>query len=179
MARLFTLNRILIVLALAALPGASLFAKAKEDLPNFHTVHPFLLRGGEPSAEGLRQLKAKGVTQIIDLRAINKKSKTEKAEATRLGIHYAQLPMSSKAPTKQQVEMFFDLVDHAKKTGECVYVHCQHGSDRTGAMVGIWRVTRDGWTYDRAYKEMRNYYFTPKFAELSGTVREYAEDAKK
>jgi hypothetical protein len=35
--------------------------KKVEDLPNFHMVHPFLYRGGEPSKKGLQQLKEKGV----------------------------------------------------------------------------------------------------------------------
>jgi DNA-binding ferritin-like protein (Dps family) len=38
-------------------------------------------------------------------------------------------------------------------------------------MIGIWRVMRDGYDYDTAYKEMRKYWFTPKFTNLSGAVR--------
>ena len=37
-----------------------------------------------------------------------------------------------------------------------VLVHCQHGSDRTGTMVAIYRVVVDGWTKAEATNEMIN-----------------------
>ena len=39
----------------------------------------------------------------------------------------------------------------------------------------LWRVTQEGWPYDKAYTEMRRYWFGPKFVNLSGAVRERAE----
>ena len=39
------------------------------------------------------------------------------------------------------------------------------------SLVGIWRVSEDGFTYDQAYKEMRRYYFGPQFKQLSGAVK--------
>jgi protein tyrosine/serine phosphatase len=86
--------------------------------------------------------------------------------------------MSAKAPTRQQVKTFLDKVDAARKGDSPgpVFVHCAHGSDRTGCLVGIWRVVNDGWGYDEAYAEMRKYYFGPKFTKLSGTVKSYAQD---
>jgi hypothetical protein len=38
-------------------------------------------------------------------------------------------------------------------------VHCTHGQDRTGYVTGKHRVKNDGWTKDRAYKEMRDHNF--------------------
>jgi tyrosine-protein phosphatase SIW14 len=42
-----------------------------------------------------------------------------------------------------------------------VYVHCQGGKHRTGAMTAVYRITHDGWTADRAYAEMQHYKFGP------------------
>jgi tyrosine-protein phosphatase SIW14 len=158
--------------------------KPKGDLPNFHVVHEYLLRGGEPSSIGLKSLKDLGVDVIIDLRAPTQAAQSEKAEASKLGINYVNLPMSSRAPTEAQINTFLKLVDnqaHLSKTaassnGEekyphSVFVHCAHGSDRTGCMVGIWRVSRDGWTFEQAYREMRQYFFGPQYTELSEAVR--------
>ena len=39
------------------------------------------------------------------------------------------------------------------------------------SLVGIWRVSEDGFTYDQAYKEMRRYYFGSQFKQLSGAVK--------
>jgi protein tyrosine/serine phosphatase len=147
-----------------------------KDLPNLHEVHPYLLRSGEPTEEGLRQLKQRGVKTIIDLRGGDKRVQ-EKEWAKSLGLEYINLPMSSEPPTKAQVQTFMKKVRQARANPEngSVLVHCAHGSDRTGCLVGIWRVTEDGWTYGDAYKEMRHYWFTPKFTKLSGAVKQYAE----
>ncbi|HIA53057.1 MAG TPA: hypothetical protein EYN91_13375 [Candidatus Melainabacteria bacterium] len=182
--------------------------KAKEDLPNFHQVHPYLYRGGEPSKEGLKKIKEMGITTIFDLRNPGEMSYNEKEAAKELGIRYISMPMNSKAPTNKQIKRLMDEIDRAKgnaveitepgqaekiakaetteiekntKNGksqgaskQAVFVHCAHGSDRTGCMIGIWRVMRDGYDYDTAYKEMRKYWFTPKFTNLSGAVRSAA-----
>jgi tyrosine-protein phosphatase SIW14 len=154
----------------------------KQDLPNFHAVHPYLFRGGEPSQAGLSQLKQKGIKTVIDLRATSPITRCEKETVEKLGMNYVNLPMDSHAPTKSEVDRFLSTVEGAansssssgKKAGGPVFVHCAHGSDRTGCMIGIWRVAKDGWNYDQAYREMRKYYFGPQFKELSDTVQQYA-----
>lgn len=177
----------------AAAPKAVKAVRAKEDLPNFHQVHPFLYRGGEPSREGLKRVKDMGVTTIFDLRNPGEMSYNEKEAAKELGMRYISMPMNSKAPTDKQIKKLLDEIDRAKgksegssetathegKAKNAVFVHCAHGSDRTGCMIGIWRVKRDGYDYDTAYKEMRKYWFTPKFTNLSGAVRTAAEEKSK
>ena len=145
-----------------------------QPLPNFHEVHPFLYRGGEPNFAGVEKLKLIGIKTVIDLRAPTVKSKAEKAHVEALGLKYICLPMSDKAPTASQVATFIDTTRTARKSSEPVFVHCAHGSDRTGCMVGIWRVTEDGYTYSQAYKEMRQYYFGPQFTQLSTAVKSRA-----
>ncbi len=148
----------------------------KPDLLNFHEVHSYLLRGGRPSPKGLEILKDKGVKYIIDLTHDTKSVDAEKAIAQNLNMEFINLPMSDKAPSKSEVDTFLDIVEKAKKNHEKVYVHCAHGSDRTGCMVGIWRVTHDHYSYPKAYSEMRKYYFSPKFTQLSGTVKQYSKN---
>lgn len=153
--------------------------KVKEDLPNFHQVHPFLYRGGEPSKEGLKKIKEMGVKTIFDLRNPGEKKYDEQESAKELGLRYISMPMNSKAPTNKQIKRMMDEIDRAKDNSkEAVFVHCAHGSDRTGCMIGIWRVKRDGYDYDTAYQEMRKYWFTPKFTNLSGAVKTAASSTK-
>ena len=149
--------------------------KKIEDLPNFHKVHSYLYRGGEPSNGGVSKLKEMGVKTIIDLRAPTKLAKKEKAYAESLGLKYVNLPMSSEAPTSKQVDTLLNTIDQGKANNEPVFVHCQHGSDRAGCMIGIWRVTRDNWSFDETYKEMRKYWFGPKFYKLRNAVKERAK----
>ena len=84
-----------------------------------------------------------------------------------------QAEKMERAPATEVGKIAKTLPTAASK--RAVFVHCAHGSDRTGCMIGIWRVMRDGYDYDTAYKEMRKYWFTPKFTNLSGAVRTAAE----
>jgi len=177
-----------LALVTLSLPFSLEAAETKEDLPNFHTVHSYLFRGGEPSQSGVKKLQSLGVKTIVDLRAPSEQTFNEKKEAEQLGLHYLNLPMSSAAPTTKQVTEFNKTVSQAEELNlkasqsgandsaaapypDAVYVHCAHGSDRTGCMIGIWRVTHDQWSYQKAYHEMRKYYFGPKYKDLANAVR--------
>lgn len=148
--------------------------KETQALPNFHKVTDYLYRGGEPSPEGMQQLQKMGVKTLIDLRAKTEAAHDEEQLAKKLGMKYINMTMTSEAPTKKQVETLLATIDSAKEKNEPVLVHCAHGSDRTGCMIGIWRVTRDNWAYDDTYKEMRKYWFGPKYDKLRNAVKERA-----
>ena len=145
----------------------------KKNLPNFAVVAPGIWRGAAPTTEGFKQLKTKGVRTIIDLR-IEKKGQAEEEGATKaLGLKRVRIPMGAEAPTEKQVKEFLGLL--AKSATEPVFVHCQHGADRTGAMVGIWRVTQQGWGFDQTWVEMRKYGFKSWLKELKGAVEKRAK----
>jgi protein tyrosine/serine phosphatase len=150
---------------------------ASEALPNFHTVAPGIYRGGAPTDDGLRKLKAMGVKTIVDLRIAPKTVKKEGQEARAMGFNWINLPMGAEAPTTKEVKTMMATFQSASPQNP-VYVHCQHGADRTGCMVGVYRVTHDHWTYDQAFKEMRKYGFNPRWVNLSNTVRRHAASQK-
>lgn len=158
-------------------PANAHVRKKIEDLPNFHEVHPFLFRSGEPTKQGLCKLKEMGIKTLIDLRAPSEQKFDEKEAAAELDMKYIRMVMTSAPPTKEQVSTLLNEIKKAQQepSNGKVLVHCAHGSDRTGCMIGIWRVTQESWSYDDAYKEMRKYWFTPKFVKLSGAVKEYAK----
>ena len=142
------------------------------DLPNFHAVVPGLLRGAAPMPAGLEALQKMGVKTVIDLRIAPKTVAKERAQLGRMGVHFINLPMSGEPPTAAQIKTFLDTVgDPAQQP---VFVHCQHGSDRTGTMVGIYREQVAHWPFDRTYKEMRKYGFNPHWKKLTATVRRFA-----
>ena len=141
-------------------------------LPNFHMVAPGIYRGAAPTEAGLRKLKAAGIKTIIDLRISPKLVRIERAEAQALGFTWINLPMGSDPPTKREVAIL--LQNLGKAPGTPVFVHCQHGADRTGCMIGIYRETVDKWTYAATFTEMRKYGFNPRWVKLSATVRKYA-----
>ena len=144
-------------------------AYAAPELPNFAKVDPGLYRGAAPTAEGLGKLKSMGVTTIIDLRIAPKTVRAEKRQVESLGMKFVNLPMGSDPPTPKQVSTFLAITKTA--AAHPVFVHCQHGADRTGTMVGIYREVVDGWAFPKTYAEMRRYGFKPYYTRLRDSVR--------
>jgi protein tyrosine/serine phosphatase len=166
---------LLLVTLLAGMALTGLAETKKPDpkaLPNFQEVTTNTYRGGAPTREGLRTLQKMGVHTIIDLR-IEKKAQGEKKVAEEMGFTWIHLPMGREAPTKKQVDTFLATLANAED--EPVFVHCQHGADRTGCMIGIYRVQVQGWTFEQAWKEMRKYGFKPYLDELKAAVRSRAK----
>jgi protein tyrosine/serine phosphatase len=139
-------------------------------LPNFHTVAPGIYRGAAPTPEGLQRLKVMGVRTIIDLRIAPREVHQEGVLARGMGFHWINLPMGSDPPTPREVSTLLGTLRRAPQ--QPVFVHCQHGADRTGCMIGIWRVTQQGWTYPQALAEMRRYGFQTRWVKLSAAVRQ-------
>lgn len=121
----------------------------KRDLPNFARVDRKLVRGGQPSREGLQKLKAMGVTAIVNLRL---EDNSEEEAVRELGLAYKRIPLPDTVPpTREQLVEFLDFVRQHK--GGKVYVHCAAGKNRTGAMVAAWRMEEHGMTPAAALEE--------------------------
>lgn len=142
-------------------------------IKNLHVVHPFLLRGGQPETPGaIRSLQRAGIHTIIDVRIMPKHVKQERQIAQSLGMRYINLPMSGEPPTKKQVDTFLSTV--ADPAARPVFVHCEHGADRTGTLCGIYRERVEGWKFGPTYAEMLRYGFNPHWTKLTQTVKQYA-----
>lgn len=130
-------------------------------IPNFREVAPGVYRGGHPTAEGWAYLKAKGVRTVVRLHLPSEGSDDE-AEALGMTLIDASGPPATVkdvfgAPTPERLKLAVDsLRDESLRP---VYVHCLHGQDRTGLIVGLYRVLHDGRTKDAAYEEMRRHGF--------------------
>ncbi len=147
-------------------------AVSKVDLPNFHAVTPALFRGAAPTPEGLNALQKMGIKTVIDLRIAPKTVAKERTQLDRMGVHFINLPMSGEPPTEKQIQTLLATI--ADPAQQPVFVHCQHGADRTGTMIGIYREHIAGWPYDKTYQEMLKYGFSPHWKKLSATVRRFA-----
>ncbi len=97
--------------------------------------------GGAPTPEGLGDLKARGVTTIIDLRQANEATFDEEAAAQARGLRYIHLPMKSDQLTEEQAGRFIDALRPHNR--EKVLIHCA-GGNRAAAMYGLYLgATRD------------------------------------
>lgn len=148
------------------------------DLGNFAVVSQGLYRGARPTARGQCLLKALGVKTVISLENLDDVVAWEKQNSEALGLQFISLPMSVfTPPTPEQVKTFMSLVrDPARQP---VYFHCMQGSDRTGTMALIYRVTVDGWDFDRAYQEMQQHGFHEYLLSLQSFIRSYSQEKGK
>lgn len=142
----------------AADPTPPTPAHSFKNLPNFHSVHTYLLRGGAPSLPGLDELKPLGVKTIIDLRRNEQRIDVERQYAEKLGFNYVSIPMGDFVPSTEKLNQYLSVVQEAKDdpSKSPVFLHCSHGSDRTSFLVAIWRVKNDHWTIAQAVCEMFN-----------------------
>ena len=145
----------------------------KSDLGHFFKVDETLFRGQQPTDKGLAELKAMGVKTVVYLHFNKKQAAHEKAVVESQGMRFVHIPMSWITPPKPaQIDQWLKLT--SDPANQPVFVHCQHGKDRTGAMVGIYRLANDGWSFDQAYKEMKEKGFRSILVGLTYGVKRYA-----
>lgn len=156
-------NRILLVLGLlfvalfAFQTDTSAFlgihkSKASEQkeivLENFHKVSDNLYRGARQNAEGYKKLKEMGIKTVVNLRTSNKEEQIVKDA----GLNYVFIPTKTSKLGDDTIEKFLAVV--SDKNNWPIFVHCYHGSDRTGAAVASYRIVFEGYTPEEAHKEM-------------------------
>jgi protein tyrosine/serine phosphatase len=123
---------------------------------NFGTVESSVLyRGAQPSGNDLHSLAQFGIKTVIDLRH-GGSVETERKQAEALGLNFVSIPLSSvMAPSDEQVKHILAVIDASPKP---IFIHCHHGSDRTGVAVAVFRMTHDHWTNSKAMQEAKIYH---------------------
>lgn len=138
---------------------------------NVADVGAKLMRGAQPASAGFDALAQRGVDTVVNLRP---ESDWEEPVVHGFGMKYCKIPVSVMgAPTLEQALEFLEVV--ADPAMGLVFVHCFHGSDRTGAMCAVYRIAADNWTADAAIAEMRRYGFHDGYQDTKLTfVRDFA-----
>lgn len=158
--------RVFLLLSLGL--GASPAYPTDPSIPNFEPVSPGIFRGARPAARDLEFLVQKlKVRTVIDLEGnVGGAVAREKKRLLRLGgdaetVEFVEAPFSpwTKMETREEAqveEVLRILADPARRP---VYIHCKHGEDRTGMLVGLHRVRNEGWTPEKAWAEMKRLHF--------------------
>lgn len=131
-------------------------------LPNLYKVNDVLYRGAQPKRKGYDQLKAMGIKTVVDLRLLH----SERDKCEKRGLNCVRLPQITWAEKNPDVIAFLRVV--TDPGNQPVFVHCHHGSDRTGVMIAAYRVIVQGWSKGEAIKEMTEggYGFHPMWKSL-------------
>jgi protein tyrosine/serine phosphatase len=141
---------------LIASMSAAQSAPSYKELPNFHKVSDTLYRGAQPLAGAAGKLAELGVKTIVNLRGEAELTPQEQKEAETAGLRYFSVPMPGlSAPTDYEVARVMAIIDNPEN--QPVFIHCKRGSDRTGTIAAVYRISHDGWNGDRALSEAKSY----------------------
>jgi protein tyrosine phosphatase (PTP) superfamily phosphohydrolase (DUF442 family) len=145
-------------------------------ISNFYQVTTNLYRGAQPTAEGMKELKAMGIRTVINLRAFH--SDKDKVESAGMkSVRFETKPWHAE---EEDVIGFLKVVSDTNNLP--AFVHCQRGADRTGMMCAMYRVAVCGWTKQEAIAEMKNggFDFSPAWKNLVEFVEKAdVEDIKR
>ena len=117
-------------------------------VPNLYRVSDALYRGDQPSPHGMENLKKLGLKTILNLRSFH----SDRDEIGETGLAYEHIYMKAWHPEEEDVVRFLKIVTDPKRAP--VLVHCQHGADRTGTMIAVYRIAVQGWSKAEAIREM-------------------------
>lgn len=125
---------------------------------NFQVVTPWLCRGGQPTREEIDSLAQASIKTVICLRWGAKTIAAERKAVEDAGMQFVSLPLYYwRLPVMTEIDEFLALL--ASEAARPIFVHCFHGSDRTGLMIAMYRITCEHWTFQDAYEEMKRYGF--------------------
>ena len=129
-------------------PGQWAVPVAVDGVPNLFRVSDTLYRSAQPSAGGMRNLAAMGIKTIVNLRAYH----SDRDEIQGTGLAYEHIRMNTWHPREDDLVRFLKIASDTDKTP--LLVHCQHGADRTGTLVAVYRMAVQGWKQEAAIEEM-------------------------
>lgn len=146
-----------------------------EGVPNLFRVNDRLYRSAQPSALGMRNLKALGIETVINLRSFH----SDRDEIGSTGLGYEHIYMKAWHPERKEVIRFLQLVTNERRTP--VLVHCEHGADRTGTMCALYRIAVEDWSPEEAIREMTTggYGFHKVWQNLPAWISELEMDSVK
>ena len=141
------------------------FEALRSQGPNrFSQVSRKLYRGGQPSHADLHRLRLLGVSTVISLRREERKVRREEArEVERLGMKFLSFPYYGVFGASKR--FFGKILEAIRDPGTgVVYLHCQHGRDRTSLAVALHLVIDEGWGTETAWKRaVLDYGHKPNF----------------
>jgi uncharacterized protein (TIGR01244 family) len=107
--------------------------------------------GGQAEDGALKDLRARGVRTVIDLRQEKQKKDNEQQAASELDMTYTAVPMSSNGLTDEQAKKFLAAM---KDRRGGVLIHCSSGN-RAAGMYGLWLGMEEGVSPEAAIARAR------------------------
>ena len=93
----------------------------------------------------------------------------------RRGVKFINIPLHNWfGPKDKKIEKILSLINTPEN--QPVFVHCKRGSDRTGTIIAVYRMTQDGWTAKQANKEAKEFGFGWWQFWMKDYIKDYYKD---
>lgn len=150
---------------------------SRANIQNFSKVTDGIYRGARPTDGNIGFLSESGIKTIVNLQggdlnnfglggiigwyepgelpaAINH----ERATSEALNIRFYNFPLNALAPVNaaedEEIDQILSIMENPEMLP--VFIHCEHGKDRTGLLIALYRVKVQKWTSHDAFTEWFN-----------------------
>ena len=167
------MKKILITILALSISTQIAFAKSK-GIENLTRAADGVYRGARPlNVDEMQALSNLGIKSILNLQGGDMESSlwkliswnepgekpeyiaAEKSVAAQFNIAFTNIPLNSLDPVTadedKQIDQAIEFLHN--KNNQPVYVHCEHGKDRTGLVVALYKIKYEGMSVDAAYNE--------------------------
>lgn len=143
----------LVAMTAYAAPAQAPFGdKVSSAITNYNRTTPFIGTSGNFAPAAVAELQALGFATVLDLRSQGENGVAAVAEAIQTaGLTYLNIPVTTKAPTPEQVDQFAKIVEDPAHYP--LLVTCM-SANRVGAMWTLYRAAK-GVPLDVAIEEGR------------------------
>jgi protein tyrosine/serine phosphatase len=120
---------------------------ASQVLKNWYQLDEDVYRSLQPDRKGFEEVWNMGIKTIINLRS----NHSDASLIEGLGLNLVEIPMKASSFTEDTVIAALRAIRSSPKP---VLVHCQHGADRTGVILAMYRIVFQGWAKEEALAEL-------------------------
>ena len=158
-------------------------------VPNLDRVDDNVYRSGQiTTQEGWDYIRQVAGVRRIHVVKLNFDAEGSDAAAVAMGLDvhveaiqpegdvdvFDALANAFRRPSSTQIDQAETILSWSLGEPDDFYlVHCTHGQDRTGLIIGMHRVLHDGWTKKAAYDEMLAHHFHPELHGLHETWEDF------
>jgi protein tyrosine/serine phosphatase len=146
---------------------------------NFHIAASGIWRSSQPNKESIIRMRGHGLKSIINLRGDKETDNWESKLSDSLGINYFSRPIDSRE--KQDLDYLKGILALAEdSTNQPALIHCLGGKDRTGLIVGMYKLKYSTLPLSEIKKEMIMYgHDNEELPEIFNSLEAYASEIRK
>jgi tyrosine-protein phosphatase SIW14 len=118
-------------------------------IENWYRIDDKVYRSAQPDSGGMKDAERFGIRNVLNLR--NYHSDADEVKGT--GLKIFRVKMEAGDIEDDQIIAALRIIKYVEGP---ILVHCWHGSDRTGAVIAMYRIVFLRWDKENAIDEMVN-----------------------